>query len=285
MNVQLKSVPDEPVLNFSGSYGYNTQAANESSFLGYRGGGVGGLGLEAGGRGPQLDNIGGNWDGAVGVSPTDAPIDYKMGASIGDSYEFDNGVKVGGFMSLFYERQQLLRQRPQRLVLAEQRLRGAHPAGARLGSVAAGDSRRRSSTSGVALSSSSGWLASAGVEFETNKFGLQYLYSHTAEDVAVLAEDTRGKLFYFPDYDVNDPADPATSRGRSAAPPPRPISAITRSSTPSGRPHAALRGEHQIQSDPFTPAFEFDQPEVDWTLPRASRTSTSRTSASSAPPG
>lgn len=270
VNVQLKSVPDEPVLNFSGSYGYNTQAANESGFLGYRGGGVGGLGLEAGSRGPQLDNIGGNWDGAVGVSPTDAPIDYKMGASIGDSYEFDNGVKVGGFMSLFYERDSSYYDNGRNdSYWLNSVSEGLIPQVRGPGSVAAGEFQTalfdvRRGSQFVQW----GGSASAGVEFENNKFGLQYLYSHTAEDVAVLAEDTRGKLFYFPDYDVNDPADPGNLEGQVGG----------ASSAPYLRNHTLeyterttgtlqLRGEHQIQSDPFTlGAFEFDQPEVDWTL-------------------
>lgn len=50
------------------------------------------------------------------------------------------------------------------------------------------------------------WLAGVGIETEYNSIGVTYLYTRTATDVATLAEDTRGKEYYFPNYDPNDPA-------------------------------------------------------------------------------
>lgn len=270
VDVVLKAVPDEPVLNFSGSYGYNTQAANEAGFLGYRGGGVGTLGRESGSRAAQLDNLGGNWTGAVGVSETDAPIDHKLGASIGDSYEFDNGVKVGGFLSLFYERDSSFynngRNDSYWLNTVDE---GLIPQIRGSGSVAGGEFQTAlfDVTRGSQLVQWGG-SAAAGVEFDKHKFGLQYLYSHTAEDVAVLAEDTRGKLFFFPDYDVNDPAHPGNIEGGVGGAATAPyIRNHTLEYTERTTGSIQLRGDHEIDVDELEMgAITFEQPEVDWVL-------------------
>ncbi|MEM7519116.1 MAG: hypothetical protein AAF368_19595, partial [Planctomycetota bacterium] len=45
-----------------------------------------------------------------------------------------------------------------------------------------------------------------GAEWDRNSIGATIFYSHTASDTATLAEDTRGKEFFFPGYDPDDPA-------------------------------------------------------------------------------
>src|SRR5262245_47571323 len=102
VNVQLRGIPDESVLRFSAQYSYNSQSAG-SDFLSYKGGGLDPLGKESG-RDPQLDDLGGNWDGAVGVSEDDAPQDYKLVLDAGRKWQLENDVKLGAFASLFYER-------------------------------------------------------------------------------------------------------------------------------------------------------------------------------------
>lgn len=62
-----------------------------------------------------------------------------------------------------------------------------------------------------------GGLGVFGLETENHSLSMTSMYTRVAEDVATLAEDTRGKQFYFPDYDVNDPNHDG-NRQRDAAP-------------------------------------------------------------------
>lgn len=275
VNVKLKSVPDEPVFSFSGSSSYNTQVTNEARFLGYEGGGVGAFGDEGGSRARQLDRLNDNWLGAVGVSETDAPRDYKFAASAGDSYEFDNGVRVGGFLSLFYERDSSFYQNGRNdSWWVEDVGTGLVPQTRGPGSVTAGEFQTAlfDVTRGSRFVQWGG-SASAGVEWENHQVSLQYLYTHTAEDVAVLANDTRGKLFYFPDYDVNDPGDPGnlgggTVGGVESAPY---IRNHTLEYTERTAGTFQLHGEHEIEIDPFRLGpLEFTNPEVSWTASASS---------------
>src|SRR6185503_19662175 len=89
-------------LRFNAQYSYNSQAAG-SDFLSYKGGGLDPLG-SVDDRDIPFEDIGGNWDGAVGVSPDDSPVDYKLVFDGGRKWELENGLKLGAFSSLFYER-------------------------------------------------------------------------------------------------------------------------------------------------------------------------------------
>src|SRR5262249_8501995 len=95
-----KSIPEETILQLKSQVGYNTQVTGRSDFLTYRGGGFDYWGDS---HNREVQPIGQNWTGAAGVSRDDAPINYKWSASGGGKLE-DDGVKVGGFASLFYQR-------------------------------------------------------------------------------------------------------------------------------------------------------------------------------------
>ncbi|MBZ0258032.1 hypothetical protein K8I31_18350, partial [bacterium] len=62
-----------------------------------------------------------------------------------------------------------------------------------------------------------GGLGVLGLETENHSLKTLYMYTRATEDKSILAEDTRGKEYYFPGYDVNDPEDPG-NRERDAAP-------------------------------------------------------------------
>jgi outer membrane receptor protein involved in Fe transport len=62
-----------------------------------------------------------------------------------------------------------------------------------------------------------GGLGTVGIETESHSLTLLYLYTRTAKYKATLAEETRGKAYYFPGYDPNDPSAPGNAE-RSAAP-------------------------------------------------------------------
>src|SRR5262245_7632846 len=103
VNVRLKSIPEETVLQFSGQVSANSQVYN-SDFLTYDGGGLDFWGNPNTGHGIQFDNIGSNWDGAVGTTTEDPPFDYKWAASAGGKQDLANGITIGGLASFFYER-------------------------------------------------------------------------------------------------------------------------------------------------------------------------------------
>lgn len=269
VDIVLKSVPDEPLFSLNFQRSYNTQVTNDDGFLSYDDGGVGDFGRESGERGPQ--SVGENWDGAVGVSPIDAPTDFKLSTAVGGSHELDGGTRIGGFFNLFYEKDSSffrggqndswwLRDPSEGLI---PQIRGS-------GSVAAGDFQ----TALFDVSEATrfvqwGGLASAGIEFENNQFGLTYLYSHLAEDTATLAIDQRGKQFYFPNYDPNDPAHPGNLGGSFTGVTTAPwLRTQTLEYTERTTGSLQLNGSHEFEIDSIElgESFKFENPELDWVL-------------------
>src|SRR5688572_194908 len=104
VDVRLKGVPDETTVQFSSQVSANSQAAGQDDFLSYSGGGVDFLGEDDGGRDIQWGSLGESWDGAVGVSEEDAPIDSKWSLGMGGKREVSDGVRIGGSANVFYER-------------------------------------------------------------------------------------------------------------------------------------------------------------------------------------
>ncbi len=206
VNVVTKGIPEEKTFKFSGQVGYNSQTTGSDNFLTYNGGGVNFWGTDDGSRDIQYDNLGGNWDGAVGLSRGDAPIDYKWSISGGDKKILDNGIKIGGFASFFYERDSSHFDNG-----TDDKYWVDNP-GEELSPQYSGDDENyRSSLFDVQQSSEEakwGGLATVGMETENHSISLLYMYTRAAEDTATLAEDTRGKSYFYPGYDIDDPEDP-----------------------------------------------------------------------------
>jgi outer membrane receptor protein involved in Fe transport len=205
VNLRLKSIPDEGILQVKVEGKYNSQVANRDDFLTYPGGGVSHWGFDDGGRDIQFDHLGGNWTGATGTSLGDAPSQYKWSFTAGGKHEIADGVKIGGLASFYYEQYSSYYTNGQ-----DNSYWVDHPGGPMVpqhfqnnGSddfkTALYDVTR--GTQGVRW----GALGTLGLESESNVLGLTYLFTHTAEDVSTLATDTRGKAFFFPGYDVHDP--------------------------------------------------------------------------------
>ncbi len=202
VNVVLKGIPEETSFQFKGQLGYNSQAGGRSDFLSSEGGGVGTWGFDNGGRDIQEDNIGGNWTGAVGTSRTDSPVDSKWSLSGGGKAELDDGVKIGGFASFFYERDS---------AFFENGIDDSYwvdvPGGPMVpqtyqGGVEDGDFKTQ--LLDVTQGSQQvqwGGLGSFGIETENHLVTATFLYTHDATDTATLAENTRGKEYYFEGYD------------------------------------------------------------------------------------
>lgn len=220
VDIRLKGIPEEPIFQFKAEYGYNTNVRRRDDFLGYSGGGVNSLGRKHTGRKLQYQNLGESWTGAAGVEEVDAPIDWKWSGAAGGKHEFDNGLTFGGFFSLFYEQDSSYYDDAQ-----ENSFVVDTPGGPLVPEViqgSAGDDNQVTSLFDVTQGTDTvqwGGLGTLGLESENHALTLTYLYTQTTEDKATLAEDTRGKLYYFPDYDVNDPNAPGNERGsREAAP-------------------------------------------------------------------
>ena len=203
VNVLLKNIPDHIVFEFKSQVSYNSQVTGRRDFLTYEGGGVNTWGRDT--RDIQFDKLGENWDEAVGVSRGEAPTDYKWSLAAGGKHEFDGGLKIGGFASFFYERDSSFFDdgvdnsywvRTPGEGLMPRTIQGTPE-----------DGDFKTALFDVTQGQESvqwGRLGTFGMEWQGQKVGVTYLYTRTAEDTATLAEDTRGKEFFFPGYDPND---------------------------------------------------------------------------------
>jgi TonB-dependent receptor len=268
VDVILRGIPEEATLQFKAQYSVNSQVAG-SDFLSYDGGGLETFGKDDGGRDMQLSELGGNWDGAAGVSPGDVPIDYKLGLDAGRKWELDSTTKIGGFVSLFYERDSAFdddKIDDSKWVAAQ-----GEPMTPQYSQGQPGDTSFRTALFDVTEASQSvqlGGIGTLGLETPNNTLALTYLYTHVAEDKAKLAEDTRGKEFFFPGYDPNDPN--GIGHAETGAAP------FRRSETLEYNERTTttlqLNGKHTLPYEGFDLGREitFRRPEFDWTLAHSS---------------
>jgi TonB-dependent receptor len=275
VDVRLKGIPDETILQIGTEVSYNTQVTGRSDFLTYQGGGLDTFGKAGSDKEIQFDNIGGNWDGAVGVVEDDAPYDYKLSGAFGGRTETGDGITYGGFASLFYERDSAFFDdatddsywvtepgaglTPTTLQGVPQP--GADPPGAE------GDFKTALFDVQQARESVQwGGLGTLGMETDRHELGLTYLYTHTAEDEATLAIDTRGKEHYFPGYDPDDPMGTGNEPDNINAAPY--IRTETLVYTERTTDTLQLHGEHTLDFEdvPLGESFFFHAPVVDWTV-------------------
>ncbi len=269
VDVRLKSIPDQAILQIKGELSYNSQVTGEDDFLTYDGGGVSYLGND-GGNDIQFDKLGDDWDGAVGTKRGDAPTDYKWSISAGGKHELDNGVRIGGFANVYYERDSsfyddgqdnsLWVENPGDPMTPQQLQGSANPGGGGDFKTALFDITK--GTQSVQW----GALGTVGLESEHNKLALTYLYTHDAEDSATLAVDTRGKAFYFPGYDPDDPLDPGNSANNLHTAPY--IRTETLQYTERSTQTLQLAGRHTLPFDDkdFGERLKLHAPQIDWVL-------------------
>jgi TonB-dependent receptor len=261
VDVRLKGIPDEAVLQFKMEGGFNSQVYGEDDFLTYKGGGFDFWGRDDCDRGMQLGNLGRNWDGAVGVSEDDAPFDYKFSGAAGGKHEFDNGVKIGGFLSFFYERDSSFTDdgfddsywvTSPGAPMTPQTFQGVPtPAGG--GDFKTGLYDVTEGTQSVQW----GGLGAFGIETENHSINLAYLYTRTTEDTATLAEDTRGKEYFFPGYDPDDPTTPGHEEPLAAPY----VRLETLECTEQTTGSLQLNGRNRLPIEEFG---IFRTPEIDW---------------------
>lgn len=267
VDVRLKGIPDETVLQMKTEFGFATKVTGRRDFLSYDGGGVSTLGRDGGKRDVQRDLIGESWAGAVGVNESDAPMDYKWSTAFGGSHTLDNGVRFGGFANFFYERDSaVIENGTEDSYWIDQPRQGLTPEYSQ-GSPEQG--QWFSSLYDINQGSTMvqwGALGTIGMESDNHTLNLSYLSSRTAEDTATLAEDTRGKAYYFEDYDPNDPEGPGNGQTELDAAPYTRLQTLayterTTSSVQLAGTHALPLKRLDIGS-----AFSFSKPELAWTL-------------------
>ena len=271
VDVRLKGIPDDNLVQLRGQATFNSQVRGRDDFLSYEDGGVSFWGRSEGDR--RIQELGESWSGAVGPMRTDAPdLDYKASTAFGGNHVFDNGVKVGGFASFFYERatayyddgqsNALWVETPGEGLVPEKKQQTASDEFATaLFDVDQG-------AEAVQL----GALGVLGMEIEGHSLDLTYLYSRTADDKATLAEDTRGKEYFFPGYDPNDPFGPGNGKDERDFAPYIRFETLEYTERTTGT--LQLAGSHPlpIEDFGFENVLEFGAPELDWTVARSSAT-------------
>jgi len=260
VNVKLKGIPSERLFELKGQISYNNQVGDRDDFLSYEGGGVSGLGIEDD-RDVQPENT--DWSGTVATDEEQAPIDYKFSAAWGNRYELDNGVKLGAFASLFYERDSAYST-------GEDNSYWVETANGPLIPQTTGDNFNTALFDVTQGTQSVQWggLTALGLETDHNKLGLTYLYTRTAEDKATLAIDTRGKEFFFPGYDPDNPIGTGNQPGELNLSPY--IRNETLEYTERTTQSLQLDGRHEL---PFLGGQSWlKQPEVEWVAARSKAT-------------
>ena len=265
VDVRLKGIPSESTLQLKVQSSTNSQVTGRDDFLSYDGGGVSTWGSAD--RGVPEPDPSGSWDGAVGTERTDAPDDTKLSGGWGGKRELENGWTIGGFASLFYERDSSFYDNGIDDSLWVEDAGG--PMVPKTFQGTPSDGNFRTGLFDVTQGSQSvqwGGLGTFGVESESHALGLTYLYTHSAEDTATLAEDTRGKYHFFPDYDPDDPDSPGNGANDLLAAPFLRIETLTYTERTTST--LQLDGRHTLPVADFAlgDAFEFHAPEVDWVV-------------------
>jgi hypothetical protein len=217
VNVVLKGIPDQNILQFSSQIGYNSQRPGKGEFLTYGGGGVDFWGNDKGRRDIKTELLNpitsdGLYGDAVGVSGGDAPIDYKWSLTAGGKLDLEDGVKVGGSVNAYYEQDTNFYDNGISDRWAFNRFGVFGPSIEPITSQGVPlDNPFRTSLYNVTSASEEvkwGGLATFGVELPYNKINTALLRTHAAEDTATEALDTRGKQFFYPGHDPTNSGTP-----------------------------------------------------------------------------
>ena len=275
VNVDLRDLPETTSFQMRMQGGFNSQVQGAKNFISYPGGGVGAWGDFQGAGIPDLPN-GTTWPNPVGTDPADVPgPDYKWSVSGGGKWDLDDGVKVGAFASMFYERESGYFKNGKDDSWWITPNEGVVP---QYSQGAPSQLQFQSSLLDVEQGTQSvqwGGLVAAGIETERNRIGVTYLYTDLATSTSTLATNTRGKEFFcgpdydwsaqglpkLPPYDPNDPGSVANNELLFASPYQR---LETLDYTENTTESIILKGEHKLGDEMAFGAFE--APIIDWTL-------------------
>lgn len=253
VNLVLKGIPDENVIKFKVGTQYNTNVTGESDFLSYKGG------------------------KSMAVSTESAPVDYKISFTAGGKGQLYDGIDVGAFVSTYYKLDSSyfddgidyslwFDKRDPSNALTPQYGNPDGPPDPPIPAV--GEDFKTSLfdiTEGVE-ESQWGVLAALGAEMENHSINIALMHTSIHEDKAILAEDTSGKAYYFPNYNPNDPYHIGNAPGNlSAAPYLRSESLIR---TERATDTLQFHGDHKftIPEIGCKSYFNILYPEIDWTF-------------------
>lgn len=271
VNVILKGIPNESVFKLDLGTGWNTQTLG-SDFLTYKGGGVSFFGQD----GKKIPADPSNYE-AAGVSTGNSPLDYKWSVAGGNKHQFENGLKIGGFGSYFYERDSSYYDN------GIEDSYWLESSGGRMVPQGGEDPQINNefNTSLFDVTQSSeeltwGGLGLFGVETENHFLSVLYMFTQNTEDKTTLAENTRGKAYYFPGHDPSDPSMPGfiddtdgdgegDTDFRLASPY---LRAETLEYTERTTRTLQFRGRHKLPELEWgvVNIFTLLEPEVDWTV-------------------
>lgn len=278
VNIILKGVPDETVLKFKNQYEYNTYVRFRDDFLSYDDSDLDFWGVDHDRNDVPEDVV---LSAPVGVSTTDAPINYKMAFTAGTNHEFTDKIKVGGFGSVYYKRDNeyfddgvdnslWVDNKDPNPGLTPQY---GNPDGPPDPPIPAVGEDFKTSLFDITRGSEEvqwGVLTAVGLETENHSLKILNLHTQVSEDISLLAEDTRGKAYYFPGYNPDDPSDLGNDpENLSAAPY---LRSETLNYTERTTDTLQFRGEHtlSIPEIGFKDFFTILPPELDWTYAKNS---------------
>jgi outer membrane receptor protein involved in Fe transport len=205
VNLALRSFPTEGYLRVSAAVGMNSQV-KDGEFLNYPGGGLSTFGGNDTLQIPY-DLNGQSWpNNPTGTEYGDAPAIYKWSVAAGDSWEVGDGVRVGAFGNFYYDADATAYNDGQ-LNSLEQAGPGTPLVPEQFGSGADFTTELWDVSQGT-QSVQWGGLLTLGVESEHHRLGVKGLYTELDTNQAVLLTDTRGKQFFFPGYNPDDPSSP-----------------------------------------------------------------------------
>lgn len=261
VDIILKGLPDKDMFRFDlGGSSYSNRAG-KGEYVTHKGRQMNWLGWDRVGVGDFSDPT-------VGASFGDQPISYSWSMAGAKRKAFDTGWKFGALGSAYYKTKStftddgindyLWADKPGDRKLSPQYSQGT-PTSEDF-KTALWDVRQ--SKKEVQW----GGLGSLGLENRDNSIRLLYMYTRTADDTVTVNENTRGKAYYFPGYDVNDPNDPGNAQ-RSASPY---LRTETLAYTERTTGTLQLTGKHTLPIREWGwDRFWFLRPELDWTLARS----------------
>ena len=210
VDIILKGIPDQSFISLKSEYTWNSNTSGRSDFLSYQGAGFNFWGDPTRPVGPFP--AGTVWPGPVGVSTTNAPIDYKWEFATGGRLELEEGVTVGGMMSFVNKHESQLiddgiqdgwgvRKSP----IAGQP--AVNPQWEPLPWQKDGTDFYTELYDWEQGTRTMQWgtMLSGGFDSELFSFSATYLSTKIDEDQATQLDNTRGKEFFFPGYDPSDP--------------------------------------------------------------------------------
>jgi len=271
VNIDLKDIPDETGFELKSQLKFNSQSSFNDQFLKDPRGSLSFWGNDPN-RSIPTDLIGQSWPDPIAGDAGSSPTNYKWSASGGGKWELDEGVKIGAFGSLFYERDSAYYDNGVNDSWMVNPVYGVVPEFSQ-GSPDQGGFQ--SSLLDVTQGSQSvqwGTLGSVGIETKNHKVGATFLYTNLAVDTAYTATNTRGKEYFTgpqfdpnnPPYDPNDPAAPGNTSQLFWSPYQRYDTVVyTENTTSSG----IFKGEHKLILDDGEGGDGFFQaPLLDWRL-------------------